>query len=436
MFVVPGDIARQVDRISSSIRLSFEDGAYRDRLDTLAVREAYLKFESVRFLLSARYDRLRREAVEIDLEPFVSGLMSLVDDQDYMKLVDNIRYRSRLPRPDGPMSEIFHPALVSGRVTVGEAIYRLHESLVRFLHRGMASDIEGDIEIGTSVREATAQLRRLTPRDQNVAPVRFDVIDYRLIVVRQPATALPEDERNIAVAREELSSQGERILDQLERSNCDRRLLESFKGLQERLGANFDIVQLGLTNVACEIMCDKFQCELPDAVSAMMKAHTVGISMYVAQFPEWQRFTEQAMAAELALNDAPKLLDALDSVLARITDKPEVADPEVPKTLIAMRALISDPAKTTRRAVFAVWRTLENLVIRTYGYLADFLERSCDQAVKDGSKVAGKALVFALTTAALAAASAMLPVSGHLTQSTWLAKATEVVRTQVEQLAR
>jgi hypothetical protein len=60
--------------------------------------------------------------------------------------------------------------------------------------------------------------------EQKIAPMIFEFIGGRLVLINPPQHTYPDDEKNIADATDKLLSQGTRVIDELKKSNCDRRL--------------------------------------------------------------------------------------------------------------------------------------------------------------------------------------------------------------------
>jgi hypothetical protein len=123
----------------------------------------------------------------------------------------------------------------------------------------------------TAPDSSLVRLRELLP-DQKIAPVQFEVAENRLVVLSKRSGFDQADATNIGAAREELLANGVRILDELQRSNCDRRLIETVSYLQSQISGEENIVKVGMASVGCEVMHRAFEQELPDAVSAMLHA--------------------------------------------------------------------------------------------------------------------------------------------------------------------
>ena len=136
------------------------------------------------------------------------------------------------------------------------------------------------------------RLQRLLP-PQKIAPVQFEIAHGRLSLLKTLEIAPSEHRESVDAARNELLAGGERILKELENSNCDRRLVETVQYLQTQITEESNVVRIGLSNIRCQLMCSAFGEELPPAVASMLQAHTLSVEMFVAQFPDWSRFVEK-----------------------------------------------------------------------------------------------------------------------------------------------
>jgi hypothetical protein len=96
--------------------------------------------------------------------------------------------------------------------------------------------------------EELMRLRRTLP-EQKLAPAQFEIRNGRLALKDVRSTPAPEDRNNVVAAREELKSGGERILRELERSNCDRRLIETVQLVQGLLSEEGNVIKLGIGNI-------------------------------------------------------------------------------------------------------------------------------------------------------------------------------------------
>lgn len=297
------------------------------------------------------------------------------------------------------------------------------------------TEAEMGLARGEQLELEIANLRGLVPA-QKVAPVQFEMRSGRLAVLHAPRKGLPEDITNIDNAKRALLEQGRKIIAELERSNCDKRLLESLQHLQRELDADENAIQLGLSNIACEVMVRQFQSELPDAVFAMVQAHTRGVEMFAAQFPEWGKFVENAASTALAESDIESVSRAAAEVLHTLEHSPSLAEPEVPKTILRLQELLAAPDASTKRAGFAMLRTLENLISKIYTHCVDLLDQTATNTVKQLSKVAAGAIVATLLTMAVGAASAIAPIAVKVPEMQWLRSATEVIKRELQAIER
>jgi len=280
--------------------------------------------------------------------------------------------------------------------------------------------------------EDLINLRRIVPK-QKIAPVQFDIVN-NIIVVQSTESNIPSDIRRATnAAREELLSRGHDLIEQLKRSNCDRRLLESAAELHTHLQNGKDVVRLGLANIGFSLMGGKFQNELPEAIAALVQAHSVGVSMYVAQFPDWAKFAENASAIEVDKKDAATLSQVLTQVISATEDK-KVAEPEVPRTLKHLRSLISDPKAFSARLALAVIRTIENLTIRLFNHGSDFFEKTISQSIDLGAKTTSRVIVGALLAVGMTAAVGLTPMVPKVHGLNWIDDALQIVQRQLSSL--
>jgi hypothetical protein len=192
------------------------------------------------------------------------------------------------------------------------------------------------------------RLRQLLP-GQKIAPVQFTVTEGRIAIAPHTDEADARDVLNVKAAREQLLSGGQRILKELKGSNCDKRLIETVQFLHEQIASEQNVVQLGIANIGCDLMYAQFQAELPDALLAMLRAQTVSITMYIAQFPDWHRFVENAALVEIDQSEIARIHATADKLAADLRAKPDIADPQVPATLEWLSRMLADPANTTKR---------------------------------------------------------------------------------------
>lgn len=273
------------------------------------------------------------------------------------------------------------------------------------------------------------RLRRIVPQ-QKIAPAKFGIDHDKIIILPQRHTVPKDDKSAAEAARAHLQKSGAKIVAALSASNCDRRLIEAVEDLQTALAEPGNIIELGLNNLSCEAICGAAKDELPDAICGMLKAHTAAIGMFVAQFPEWQKFAENAAAVELTASDVEEINRAANQIIAQMESNPEVADEAVPKTIRAIRDLTSDPAKTAKKAAFALLRTVENFVSTALSYGADFIGQTARKTSDELSTAISKTAAGVLLAAAIAGASQMTGVTDRIAEAGWIKNALEIVRQQ------
>lgn len=288
---------------------------------------------------------------------------------------------------------------------------------------------EREIILGRVLREEP-RLETIVP-GQKEAPAQFEFSDGILRIRHSSAAPESDVASSAKAARESLLEAGRDLIQTLQATNCDRRAVETIEKLQDKLRSQQDIVSLGIANIGCEMLCAALAKELPDAVHAMMRAYNTGIGMYVAQFPEWAKFAENAAAVDLTGADIVRVRIETEKIVANLKAVGATVDPEVPRTIALLVELIKDPAKATKRAVFAVVRTIENLVAKIYehgGGLLEALLSGAKEGVKEGAKwAAKKAIIVALLSLAVEASGGIAPIAGKLSDTAWMKTATEIV---------
>jgi len=272
-------------------------------------------------------------------------------------------------------------------------------------------------------------LKKLVPR-QKVAPVQFDVRDGKIVVVDQSPIAAPRDLSNISAALDHIKASGNRLIENLENSNCDRRLLDSVRELQTQLTSDSNIIRIGLGNFACGAMFAQFQPELPDAIAAMFGAYCSSVSMYVRQFPEWEQFTQKAMSVELDDNDIQEVDAAAEQVIAELLNNPTISDPAVPKTIAFCRQFLALPGASSKRAAFAMIRTIENLVSSILNHASNFFRKTAEKTVESGSSVASKVIVTMLGVALIGAVG--IAPAATQADAPWVKQVIEIIKRQLE----
>jgi hypothetical protein len=305
------------------------------------------------------------------------------------------------------------------------------EALVAF--RSFIKDLRLEFPLAEDGVRTVDILNRIVPRQQ-VAPAQFDIIGNRISIAHRPPRTEESDRVNIQSALEHIRGSGEKLIRNLEESNCDRRLLESIKELQSQIDSESNIVKIGLTNMACSIMGEQFKSEMPDAIMGMFNSYNASVSIYIAQFPEWDQFTQRAAIIDLDEDDVAEVDMAAGDVITALTNNPKMADPEVPKTIAFMREFLSFPGSSSRRAAFAMIRTIENLVSSIVHHSIGFFSKTTEKTVEEGSTLASK-VIIGLLGIALMGASGIGPAAVRA-GAPWVKQAAEIVQHQIETMTK
>lgn len=400
----------------SSLRHSVE--AARSSAPKDQWKQSILKLESLRVdFNSSRFFALRQGALQERFGDLREGLGLLLNDHNFVDYIDNQRFRVAA----GPRTRaLFPPEFLEEGLNIETAMRRL----IAYLEEGSEpiSAIQPQLALG--------RLQEIVP-EQKIAPAKFDIREGKVVLVDQPAVIDPDDAGNVRSARDALVARGEKILAELSRTNCDRRLVDTILELQQGLQADKNIIELGLLNVGCSAVCETAKDELPDAVRGMIEGHTASVAMFVAQFPEWQRFSEKAATVALDQSDIAVIATAAVRVAQNLEQRSEIADPEVPKTIRFLATLIRDPM-SSKRAAFAVLRTLENLVAKILSYSATLIDKTVTKTIDGLSSAASKAIIISLMTLAISSVTDLGPVTTKIAESSWMKTAVEIVKKQVE----
>lgn len=390
----------------------------RDRFtrSLLLVEEARIRFNSyVRF----REEPTPQEWVEARdvLLKFVNAFMH---SQDIDPSIYDRRFRIPMPSSQRARLSPFLAGLVERSASVGDALVAFQNLLEQST---VASRLQATLKF--------EDLDRIVPRQQ-VAPAKFDVVANRIVLANAAPRTLEEDRINISAALDHIVDTGSKLIQSLEDSNCDKRLLASIKELNFQIINNDNIVKIGLTNLACGVMCAKFQEELPDALNAMFTSYNASISMYVAQFPDWEKFTEKASSVDLNDDEIRDIDIAAGELIQTLEAQPGLADPEVPNTIRLVREFMYRPGNSAKRAAFAMLRTIENLVASIVRHSVNSLSKTAEKVVDQTSTVAAGVIVGLLSIALVGATG--IGTAAVQAGAPWVQQAAELVQRQISQL--
>ncbi|MGN6777612.1 hypothetical protein [Rhizobium sp.] len=209
----------------------------------------------------------------------------------------------------------------------------------------------------------------VTLPNEKVAPFQYAFEGDRLTVVKQPAGAPIEGE--IDDARRALLEQGERLLETLRASNSNPHLRSTFEALHKKIADGSGIVHLGILNMTCEAATNGAETEISDVLIQVLRAHTTGVRYYLAQFPEWAKFSDNAAELEISREEVDAFAREMNILAAKLEQEPFVEE-EVPRTLRFIADFMAAPLSTLRRKGLALLRTLENLAIAAFQNTAAF----------------------------------------------------------------
>lgn len=311
---------------------------------------------------------------------------------------------------------------LTSRMVIGEA-------LVIFLDYITSKDLD----LATVQGEISfSQLGRIVPQQQ-IAPAKFEIREQKIFVVKEGSDLPSEDEQNVASALDFLTNAGEKLIENLESSNCDRRLLDSARELHKQIVDHDNVVKIGLCNLAFGEMGREFHCELPDAVNGMISSYCSAASLYVGQFPEWEQFTQNAALVELDADEITEVQETASRIVDVLQGNSDLADPAVPQTIALISELMSDPGKSSKRAVFAMIRTVENLVSSILHFGIKFSSKTAEKTIELGSGVSAKVFVGLLSVALVGASG--IGGAAMTAGSPWVRQAAEIVQKQISSLA-
>jgi len=279
--------------------------------------------------------------------------------------------------------------------------------------------------------DASPKLNAIVP-DQKAAPAKFIFVDDILRLDRTPSQPAEGVEHVSDSARRELLESCGQLQKMLRASgNIDARIGMLVEQLRERIAARDNIVQLGMANISAELVFKAAADELPDAIAGMLAGLNRGIGMYAAQFPDWQLFAENAAAVDLAELELAPIKASAENFAAELEAMPDRVDPEVPKTLRFLLALWRDPTDTSKRAIFAVIRTFENLISSVVKRASELADAALDGAGEGTKKFAKHAVFYALLGLAIHAGTTIWPAASRMVDAKWIGEVVEGAKQQI-----
>jgi hypothetical protein len=400
-------LRRSVQRHYQNRQLGGESERERYTKSMLLVEEAVIRFGSHHKNGRASMVTVR-QAAQLELESFVdrvakTDLTGVVFDAHIIKGHTHPLERSIVATMRSYLS------LEGGDITVGEALTGFRRYVEDFAVGEDAPPVQVPFE----------DLLRIVPKQQE-GPIQFALVNDVITVVRRPPNVDDADRGIVAATAEHIKSSGERLIEEVRNTNCDRRLLQRVQELHARIVENSNIILIGLANDDCSTIAAGLQAELSSVVNAMLVGYHSNISRYVALFPEWQQFVSKADALPLDDTDAATAKEALGKVVRELESHPELAEPEVPKLLRHIREFLSSPGASGKRLVYAIISGTMNLVsIIVHGAMSAF-GKTIANAIGVGSAAA--VLLYCL--------SGLAPLSS-LGSVPWVKQAIKVLEKEI-----
>jgi hypothetical protein len=216
------------------------------------------------------------------------------------------------------------------------------------------------LQIGINLLDP-GDLEELIP-NQKVAAYQFAFADEKIIVVDQPPPSAEPYSSLSAAANEVLVEQGQRILTDLQGSNCSPRLIQAFVALQEKLVGHKNVVQIGVLVSSCSRITIASADELSATLLELLKAHVEGVYAYLAQDPNWRLFVEHSASVALERKDVELLAETARNLAKQLEASEGTAEESVPMALRTVADLAELGEKPDGRVTLALARTIENIV--------------------------------------------------------------------------
>ncbi|WP_156395748.1 hypothetical protein [Bosea sp. Leaf344] len=425
------ELRRDVISLLSSLRFILDNRIRAARLGKVErenvvqilfmIEEARIRFVTI--------TRASQKVTDEEWLEAVSHIQNFVDKFLHSPLIEPqlFQRKFRLAPMPSRERETLTPFLKSihddADVTVSDALLKFRSYLGFISSNPLGGQTSMDFE----------EIKKIVP-EQQIAPVQFEIVNGKIAVSSKPPKSLAEDRDNIAASLEYIQGSGQRLIENLANSNCDKRLLDTVRELQSQLIEGGNVVKIGLTNMACSMMGEKFDAELPEAVAAMFSSYNSAVSLYVAQFPEWEQFSQKAALTALDQSDVTTVDEAAISVVSELAKNPAVAEPEVPETIEFVRQFLNSPGKSSKRAAFAMIRTIENLISVILRHSADLVNKTIDKT-KERLAQAGTLVIMSYLTIALAGATGIGPAATKA-GAPWVQQVIEIVQKQIEKVGQ
>lgn len=417
-----------VPAILTSMRVSLDRNVVMERarasLSWVELKKVILKIEEIRisFLPYVKRDYDDKETIKEGVFELIKGLGDLLESAEFSKF-SHVSFRLTTPVRKTAFLQNFIEE-VTPRATVGKAAFLLYESLLSVNLQEKQAEFDFD----------TSAIRKMLP-PQKIAPVQFDIDNGKIVILRSNNKINEEDAKGIVLGKEAILKQGANLIEMLAKSNCDKRIIEGLENLNRQIANEENIVMIGLSNLTCEMIRGSSEGEMSDVVNSMYQAHTRGVDMYLSQYPDWNRFLENASSARLDTEDIKGIKDSAEFLVNKLERDPSISEPEVPETLKRINELLSNPGGASKRAAFAMMRTIENFVSRAYLYGIELIDQTAKKTIENLSTAISRAAAVGILGLALGVATQMGPATSKIGEMAWLKSASSMVQKQIEKLA-
>lgn len=336
----------------------------------------------------------------------------ILEVNEYQDLLRSARYRPirRIgddARPGAIGREIRGESALVALGLAKDALRQIFDAVATPEQSGLSKDV---VEI--------EDFRRDLPK-QHISPVIFEITENRIVVSKLESKIDDQSMEGASLAREALIGHGEKIIGEIERSNCDRRLLDAVKELNESIVCGRNVIAIGINNMKCEMMCNGFSAEMPDAVVAMLQSHSRSVELYVRQFPEWNRFINNAAGFSVGKNDIERLSDGVNDLISMLKSNKSCVDSDVPAAIDKINGYAKSEF-SSKGARLALVRTVENLIIKIYEFVGGFIEKTLTRTIDEISNVISKFAAKALLAIALCGAGYLGGIAERVPELRWV----------------
>lgn len=289
------------------------------------------------------------------------------------------------------------------------------------------------VDLKVSSKDDFFELSDLIP-GQKMGPLQFEFENGILKLKNQSVAPSRDDASMIEFARQALVQEGASLIKSLNDTNCDKRIVDFVYKVDACIIKNVNIINLGMLNITCSNLIKSSYDELSNVASAKFIGYNSSLSIYVAQFPEWRRFVENAADIEISEQDYRAVYEVGRSFIDPLKKASGLVDPEVPRSLELLFEAFHSPSVSLKRQVFSIIRSLENLIAKIFSEFALTYEAFSDGA-RSGLKKTTSILVASgllLTVAGLA--TQLSPTAERVLHSGWMAKAPSLIKDAIDQM--